>query len=110
MAAKVIKWSFFTFNLLVLIFGILVIVVGVSGHHEAGLAVLSNILIGVGFVAALLGFIGCFGAAKEIRPLLTGKSSCCQLPSIISNFFDKLCQTDLAKEMFHLCSTSSISI
>lgn len=70
---KIVRYFFFAFNLVVWILGVLVIVVGAFGYQQAGLFVVCNVLVGVGALVTLLGFMGCCGALCKIRPLLSGE-------------------------------------
>ena len=77
---KIIQYIFFAFNLLIWILGIVVLGVGIWSHGEAGtwkslidldsVGQAANLLIAAGVIVALLGFLGCWGAIKKVRPLL----------------------------------------
>jgi len=79
-APKIVQYVFFAFNLLIWILGIVVLGVGIWSHAEAGtwstlvdlesIGQAANLLIAAGIIVALLGFLGCCGAIKKIRPLL----------------------------------------
>ena len=75
MGANIVRLLFFVFNLFVWLFGISVIVLGATSLKVVGLFIISNIVLGVGLLIALLGFLGCCGAIKRKRVLLTGKSN-----------------------------------
>lgn len=78
---KIVQYVFFAFNLLIWILGIVVLGVGISSHAKVGtwkslidlggsISRAANLLIAAGVIVALLGFLGCWGAIKKIRPLL----------------------------------------
>ncbi|XP_054018142.1 CD82 antigen [Dryobates pubescens] len=85
---KVTKYFLFIFNLLFLILGAVILGLGiwVLADKTSFIAILqmsspnlktgASILIGVGLVTMLMGFLGCLGAVKEIRCLLGLYISC----------------------------------
>ncbi|XP_068022946.1 CD82 antigen isoform X2 [Melanerpes formicivorus] len=85
---KVTKYFLFLFNLLFLILGAVILGLGiwVLADKTSFIAILqmsspnlktgASILIGVGLVTMLMGFLGCLGAVKEIRCLLGLYISC----------------------------------
>lgn len=77
---KIVRYLFFAFNLLIWILGIVVLAVGIWSHAQGGtwkqiidmgsMAQAANLLIAAGVIVAILGFLGCCGAIKKVRPLL----------------------------------------
>jgi hypothetical protein len=77
---KIVQYTFFAFNFLIWILGIVVLGVGIWSHAEAGswkslvdldsIGQAANLLIAAGIIVAILGFLGCWGAVKKVRVLL----------------------------------------
>lgn len=77
---KIVQYTFFAFNFLIWVLGIVVLGVGIWSHAEAGswkslvdldaIGQAANLLIAAGIIVAILGFLGCWGAVKKVRVLL----------------------------------------